>query len=81
MSNGNQGPNEATIIVNGRPRKVTQGNVSFEQVVALAFDPVPPTALFTVTYGHGNAGGSLLAGQTVQTQNGIKFDVTETGQS
>ena len=72
---------ELTIIVNGRPKKVAGPEISFEQVVALAFDPVPPNAFFTVTYSHGNTGGSLTPGKSVPVQNGMKFDVTETGQS
>jgi hypothetical protein len=72
---------EVNIIVNGRPKKVPGPSISFEQVVALAFTPVPPNALFTVTWSHGNQGGSLTAGNSVAIQNGMKFDVTETGQS
>ena len=72
---------EVNIIVNGRPKKVPNKDISFEEVVALAFNPVPPNAFFTVTYSHGNNGGSLLPGKTVPVQNGMKFDVTETGQS
>ena len=72
---------EINIIVNGRPRKVANKPISFEEVVALAFNPVPTGAFFTVTYSHGNTGGSLLAGKSIQVQNGMKFDVTETGQS
>jgi len=75
------GRGEANIIVNGRPRKVQPGTISFEQVVALAFNPAPPNSFFTVTYSHGNTGGSLTPGKTVPVQNGMKFDVTETGQS
>lgn len=72
---------EFTIIVNGRPKKVTSSVISFEEVVALAFDPVPPNAFFSVMWSHGNQGGSLTPGATVAVQNGMKFDVTETGQS
>ncbi len=73
--------NEFNIIVNGRPKKVLGPSISFEQVVALAFNPVPPNALFAVTWSHGNKGGSLTKGKSVELQNGMKFDVTETGQS
>lgn len=69
------------IIVNGRPKKVPDQAISFEEVVALAFNPVPPNALFTVTWSQGNQSGSLVAGKSVAVQNGMKFDVTETGQS
>jgi Multiubiquitin len=73
--------NEFNIIVNGRPKKVPGPSISFERVVALAFNPVPPNAFFTVTWSHGNQGGSLTPGKSVQLQNGMKFDATETGQS
>jgi hypothetical protein len=73
--------NEINIIVNGRPRKVTGPSISFEQVVTLAFNPVPPNAFFTVTWSHGNQAGSLTPGKSVSIQNGMKFDVSETGQS
>ena len=76
-------PNEKqiNIIVNGRPKKVVSDQQTFEQIVALAFNPVPPKAFFTVTYSHGHQAGSLLPGQTVTIENGMQFDVTETGQS
>ena len=73
--------NEVNIVVNGRPKKVPGPSISFEQVVALAFNPVPANAFFTVTWSHGNQGGSLTPGNRVPIQNGMKFDVTETGQS
>jgi hypothetical protein len=72
---------EVTIIVNGRPKKVPDKEISFEAVVALAFNPIPPNAFFTVTYSQGKHSGSLLPGQSVGVHNGMKFDVTETGQS
>lgn len=72
---------EVNIIVNGRPKKVPGPSISFEEVVALAFNPVPPNAFFTVTWSHGHRDGSLTPGHSVAVENGIKFDVTETGQS
>lgn len=72
---------EVNIIINGRPKKVSGTDISFEQVVALAFTPVPPNAFFTVTWSHGHEGGSLQTGQRIPIRNGMKFDVTETGQS
>jgi len=70
---------EINVIVNGRPRKVPDAPISYEQMVALAFTPPPNGA--TVVWSHGNQGGSLLLGQRVQPQNGMKFDVTPTGES
>lgn len=72
---------ETNIIVNGRPRKVSDVALTFEQIVALAFNPPPANALFTVTYTHGKRGGTLQAGSSVPLENGMRFDVTETGQS
>ncbi len=74
---------EITIIVNARSKTVTDKELSFEQLVALAFDPVPPNSFFTVTYrrGESNKEGTLLPGQTVQIHQGMVFNVTETGQS
>jgi hypothetical protein len=73
--------NDTNIIVNGRPKKFPGTDISFQQVVSLAFNPVPPNAFFTVTWSHGNRAGSLTAGNSVPIENGMKFDVTETGQS
>lgn len=73
--------NKVNIIVNGRPKKVDGPSISFAQVVALAFNPVPPNSFFTVTWSHGNNGGSLTIGNSVPVESGMKFDVTETGQS
>ncbi|HVX12045.1 MAG TPA: multiubiquitin domain-containing protein [Pirellulales bacterium] len=72
---------EINIIVNGRPKKVPDKPISFAQVVTLAFNPIPPNAFFTVTWSRGHHGGSLTEGHSVQIENGMKFDVTETGQS
>lgn len=46
---------EITIIVNGRKKIVTKKHLSFNEIVALAFDPVPtgPNIMFTITYRHG----------------------------
>jgi hypothetical protein len=79
-------PKEYTIIVNGRKKVVMENKVSFDQIVRLAFDPVPtgPNILFTVTYGHGpkeNPEGALLEGQTVKIKDGMVFSVTQTDKS
>jgi hypothetical protein len=76
---------EFRIIVNGRPRVVHERELSFDQVVLLAF-PNPhhePGWIYTVTYSHGVGGqeGQLLPGQTVKIANGMIFNVTETNKS
>jgi hypothetical protein len=77
---------EITIIVNGRKKEETADELSFDQVVALAFNPVPtgPNIMFTITYRHGpheNPDGSLLEGGTVKIKNGMVFNVTPTDKS
>lgn len=76
-------PDKFTIIVNAKKKTVTTEELTFEQVVALAFDPVPPNSFFTVTYSGAadHEDGSLQPGQKVKIKNGTQFHVTETGQS
>lgn len=79
-------PKEFTIIVNARKKTVTQKRLSFDEVVKLAFDPVPtgPNIMFTITYRHGpraNPEGSLIEGGTVRIKDGMIFDVTPTDKS
>ena len=77
---------ETTIIVNGQEKTVTGKEISFDEVVALAFNPVPTGAyiLITVAYrrGHGDKPqGTLTEGQSVKVKNGMIFDVTATDRS
>ena len=79
-------PKVYKIIVNGRPKEVSTKTLTFDQVVALAFNPVPsgPTVQFTVTYRKGprqNPEGSMTEGETVRIKDGMIFDVTETNKS
>ncbi len=77
---------EFTIIVNAREKIVTERELSFEQVVALAFPTAPYGAntAYTITYrrGQGNKPeGILVAGQSVQVKDRMIFDVTATDKS
>jgi Multiubiquitin len=76
------GHKSVTIIVNTREKVVEKDDITFGEVVALAFDPVPsgPNVLLTVTYhrGQGNKSGDLLAGQSVKVKDEMVFDVTAT---
>lgn len=77
---------ETTIIVNGRQFEISGKEISFSQVVALAF-PTPPSGqnvMFSVTYrrGHGDKPeGTLIEGQTVKLKEGMIFNVTPTDKS
>lgn len=80
------GKKDYTIIVNGRKKIVKSRELYFEQIVKLAFDPVPtgPNVLFTVTYSNGpkeNPAGTLLAGQRVLIKDEMIFNVVATDKS
>ncbi|MDA3926859.1 MAG: multiubiquitin domain-containing protein [Kiritimatiellae bacterium] len=77
---------EYTIVVNTREKVVTERELTYGQVVALAFNPVPtgPYIIITVTYrrGQGNKPeGSLVEGETVKIKEGMIFNVTATDKS
>ena len=81
-----------TIVVNARERIIPSsklspdGELSFEQIVRLAFDSPPsgPDIVFTMSYRNG-AGrppeGSLVEGQSVKVQDGTVFNVSFTDKS
>lgn len=77
---------EITIVINARVRTVTDKELTFDQLVALAF-PTAPTGenvLFTISFrrGHGNKPeGSLLAGETIKIKDGMVFVVSATDKS
>ncbi len=71
------------IIVNGRAKRVTSREVSFQEVLSLAFNPVPtgPGIIFTVTYRHAAGDrkeGTLLPGETVEVRDGTIFNASYT---
>lgn len=76
-----------TIIVNGREKTVTQDELTFDEVVKLAFDnpPYGPNTLFTITYRKGGnehrPAGHLVEGETVKVKKGTIFNVTATDKS
>lgn len=76
----------ATIIVNASQKVVHTKELTFAEVIALAFDSVPTgqNVMFTVTYrrGHGNKPeGTLIEGQSVKVKEGMIFNVTATDKS
>jgi len=77
---------EFTIIVNSRKKQTPGPKITFDQVVALAFNPVPsgPNIVITVTYRHGphqNPEGILAAGESVWIKNEMVFHVKATDRS
>lgn len=74
------------IIVNGREKVVASDELSFDDVVGLAFDTPPsgPNIMITVSY-RNSAGrppnGTLVAGGIVKVQDGTVFNATATDKS
>ena len=74
------------IIVNARKRIVSTDELTFDEVVRLAFDPPPsgPYIEITVTFRNGGGRppeGRLFAGQTVKVHEGTVFNVRATDKS
>ncbi|MGV9625192.1 MULTISPECIES: multiubiquitin domain-containing protein [unclassified Streptomyces] len=77
---------EYKILVNTREKTVHKDTLTFEEVVQLAFDPVPsgPNILITVSFRHAHqkpADGTLTAGGSVDIKNGTVFTVVATDKS
>lgn len=75
-----------SIIINGREKTVEKEELTFDEVVALAFDD-PPTGefiCFTITYrraGGRKPEGTLVEGKSVKVKDGTIFNVTATDKS
>lgn len=78
-------PASFDIIVNARQKTVPGPDVTFEQIVQLAFPGAhDPNTVFSMSYRHAASkppSGELGAGGTVRVKNGTVFNVTRTTQS
>ncbi|MEZ6243729.1 MAG: multiubiquitin domain-containing protein [Phycisphaerales bacterium] len=86
MSEATKTRKELTIIVNGREKVVDSGELCYDELLALAFDPVPTGEFicFSITYrrGHGNKPeGTLDEGECVRVKKGMIFNVSFTDKS
>ena len=77
---------KVTIVVNGQPFEVEKDEISYAEVVTLAFPEYPqnPEVTYSVKYkrGHGNKPEGVLApGGTVKVKDEMIFNVSPTGQS
>ena len=69
-----------TIFVNGQPKEWTDDEITYQQVVQLAFPGA--TGDFTVTYTHGNREFQLVAtSEPVKVKKDMEFDVDGTNNS
>lgn len=77
---------EVTIIVNSREKTWNEKEISYKQVVILAFDSYSDdeNTVYTVTYTKGEESrheGSLVKGESVKVKEGMIFNVTQTNKS
>jgi hypothetical protein len=77
---------EFTIIVNARQHVWKETNISFEQLVVLAFGTYDnnPNKGYTITYSRGwdpKPEGTMVKGSSVRVKNKMIFDVTATDKS
>ena len=84
--NKNDGENqkEYNIVVNGSNKIWNEKEITFDQVVILAFGNIDPNARYTMTYkrGHGNKPeGTMAPGDSVKVKEGMIFNVTPTNKS
>jgi len=72
-----------TIIVNARPKEWNKEEISYEEVIALAFGSYSddPNIVYSVSYKKGNESGSLVKGESVRVKNGMIFNVKQTNKS
>lgn len=79
-------PKTVTIVINGRARAVPKDELTFDELMLLAFEN-PPTGegvQFTIQYtrGHGSKpAGTLLEDGSVKVKEKMEFDVTPTNRS
>ena len=75
-----------TIVINGTDHEWEKGEISYTEVVALAFPESKdhPEITYSVKYTRGQGEkpeGILAPGDKVKVKEGMNFRVTETGQS
>jgi hypothetical protein len=74
------------IVVNGQKKEFAGEEISYRQVVELAFENPwgNPNVIYTVTYTRGHDDkpqGTLVDGQSVKVKKGMVFNVTRTDKS
>lgn len=79
---GHQNKPDTVVIINGRPKKLDDDQISYSEVVQLAFPRSSEDILYSITFtGPNMADGTLADGQILTIKNGMKFDVTKTNRS
>jgi hypothetical protein len=80
------GKQETVIIVDGTPHPWPKEEISYTEVVTLEFPDYPqhPEITYSVKYKHGPSHkpeGTLSPGSSVKIKKGMRFYVSQTGQS
>ena len=86
MEKENKPRKSVTIIVNTLPKEWDEKEISYQQVIILAFGSYAddPRMVYTVEYFRGENEkheGSLTKGESVKVKEGMVFNVTKTDQS
>jgi hypothetical protein len=79
-------PREVVIIVNTREKQWAKKEISYRELVILAFGSFSDdlNVVYTVTYTKGpehHRQGSLVIGQSIKVKNGMIFNVSQTNKS
>ncbi len=75
-------PHTTTIIVNGQPKEWAEKEITYQQVIQLAFPGAGTNQDYTVTYSHGHQEGQLVATSApVKIHKHMEFDVDGTDNS
>jgi hypothetical protein len=76
---------EVTIVVEGTPHQWPKDEISHAEVVTLEVpNYADPNITYSVTYKRGQGSkpeGTLVPGASVKVKDGMRFSVSETGQS
>lgn len=87
MDNDNKNDHkEFAIIVNAREKKWSKKEISYKEVIELAFGSYSDdeNVVYTVTYSKGQDSrkeGSLVKGESVKVKDGMIFNVFQTNKS
>ena len=87
QNGGDKDKKSVTVFINGTRTVLPKDQISYEELVALAFSNNPPTGetvQITVQYTKGHSDkpkGALVEGQSVKVKEGMEFDVTATNRS
>ena len=82
---GHRHDKEFVIIVNGREKVFTEREITFKEVIELAFGSYDenPDIVYTVSYSKGEdkKEGTMTVGTSVKVKDGMIFNVTRTNRS